>query len=364
MKWIIRLAGLALTLAVLAAAAIYFVAPVQDHLIATMIDDNFANDGSALTRDDALRVAICGSGSPMPDPDRAPACHLVFAGGRIFVVDIGAGAWSRVARWNLPLQSATSVFLTHFHSDHIGDLGEMNLQTWVGQRTVPVTVYGGPGVERVVAGFNEAYALDATHRVDHHGPEFLKPELGAMQASIITGAGGAMLTGSQSAVVFDEGGVKVTAFAVTHDPIFPAYGYRFDFKGRSVVFSGDTVRSDSIAINGKDADVLIHEAMLKDVVARMEASATRHGRTAFAKILHDIPDYHASPRDAAETAAKGGMPHLVLSHVIPPIPHWLAQRVYLRDTNVDGVETHLAFDGMLITLPAGSDEVEFSDIGG
>jgi ribonuclease Z len=163
--------------------------------------------------------------------------------------------------------------------------------------------------------------------------------------------------------VYEADGVKITAFAVDHHPISPAYGYRFDYKDRSVVFSGDTVKAESIAVNGKGADVLIHEAMLKDVVGEMETAANKYGRKNFAKILHDIPDYHASPRDAAEIAVQGGIAHLVLSHVIPPIPHWLGERVFLRDTDLPGLDSHLAYDGMLITLPAGSKDVTFTDLG-
>lgn len=363
MKWIARIVVALALLAVLAGAALYLIPAVQDRVIATIIDNAFSRKTDDLAKDDALRVAICGSGSPMPDPDRAPACNLVFAGGHLFLVDVGAGSWSRAARWNLPLDKTVAVFLTHFHSDHIGDLGEVDLQTWVGHRPAPLLVYGGPGIERVVGGFNEAYAMDHKHRVDHHGPQFLRPELGDMVPRLIAAPDGAALKGQESAIVYDQDGVKITAFAVNHDPIAPAYGYRFDFKGRAVVFSGDTVKTESIAVNGKGADVLIHEAMLKDVVAEMEVAANKYGRTVFAKIMHDIPGYHSSPRDAAEIAAEGGIPHLVLSHVIPPLPYWLGERVFLRDTDIAGVDAHLAFDGMLITMPAGSKDVIFGDLG-
>jgi ribonuclease Z len=363
MKWLFRLLLGVAAFAVAAMAIVWFVPAAQDRLVAGIVDAAMSRTGPDLLKDDALRIAICGSGSPMPDVSRSPACNIVFAAGKAFVVDAGTGSWVHAARWQFPTGAVTAVLLTHFHSDHIGDLGEVNLQSWVGQRPQPLVVYGGPGIERVVAGFNEAYAMDGSHRIAHHGPEFLKPELGVMQARRAANAAGNALTGTESAVIYDADGLTITAFAVDHDPIFPAYGYRFDYKGRSVVFSGDTVKSNSIAVHAKGADVLIHEAMLKDVVAEMEAAAARYGRTSFEKILHDIPDYHASPVDAAETAAEAGVRHLVFSHVIPPIPHWLGERMFLRGTGAGGVDTSLAFDGMLITLPAGSTEAEFGDLG-
>jgi ribonuclease Z len=358
-KFLLYLVGAALLLGAGAAAALYFIPAVQDRVVRAMVDSNMSQDRSALMADDALRVAVCGSGSPMADPDRAPACNLVFAGGEIFVVDIGPGSWSRASRWQIPAGQVSAVLLTHFHSDHIGDMGEVNLQSWVSGRPKPLAVYGGPGVERVVAGYNEAFAMDRTHRIAHHGADFLVPELGILEAHPIAG----VTHGSGSVVVLERNGLKITAFSVDHQPIEPAFGYRFDYKGRSVVFSGDTHKSADLAIAAKGADVLIHEAMAKDAVNVMEASAKSHGRKRIEKILYDILDYHASPRDAAETAAAAGVPTLVLSHLIPPVPGWFAEILFRRGTAIDGVETHIAHDGMLIELPAGSKAVNFSDLG-
>ena len=354
--------GAIIALGAAAFAALYFIPAVQDHVIAGMIASEIGPPRMELVGDDALRVAICGSGSPMPDPDRASACNLVMAGGRIFVVDVGPGSWARVARWRLPVERVGAVFLTHFHSDHLGDLGEANLQSWVAARPEPLVVYGGPGVERVVAGFNDAYAMDRSHRIAHHGADYLPERLGVMEARAIAGADGAPLPLGSSVVVFEADGITVTAFPVEHGPVTPAYGYRFDYKGRSVVFSGDTHRTDELVRMSKGADLLVHEAMLKDVVGWMRAAAEAKGQTRIEHIFHDIPDYHASPRDAALTAQAAGVRHLVLSHLIPPIPHWLGKRLFLRDTGVEGVETHLAWDGMLIELPAGGDEVRFGAV--
>lgn len=362
MKWLVRGVMTVVVLALVAGAAVYYIPAVQDRIIDSQIEAALAVQRDDLVGDDALRIAICGSGSPMPDPDRDAACSVVMAAGHIFVVDAGPGSWSNASGWRLPMGAVEAVFLTHFHSDHIGDLGEVNLQSWVSDRPRQLVVYGGPGVERVVNGFNEAFAMDAEHRVAHHGADYLKPDLGVMTHQVIATSAGDALTGEDSLVIYDRDGIVITAFAVDHHPISPAYGYRFDYKGRSVVFSGDTVKSASLARHAKGADVMIHEAMLMDVVHRMEAAAKAAGRTRFEKVLHDIPDYHASPRDAADVAGEAGVKHLIFSHVIPPLPHWLGERMFLRGTDTPGVDVRLGFDGMLITLPADGGPARFDDL--
>ena len=116
-----------------------------------------------------MRIAVCGSSAPGPSASRAKACVAVFAAGKFYVVDTGPESVESLVLWGIPLQSIGGVLLTHFHSDHIGDLGELQLQTWAAGRPAPLAVYGGPGVEQVVAGFNQAYRPDQGYRTTHHG---------------------------------------------------------------------------------------------------------------------------------------------------------------------------------------------------
>ena len=95
----------------------------------------------------------------------------------------------------------------------------------------------------------------------------------------------------------------------------------------------------------------------------MERVATQYGRDRFAKILFDIRDYHVAPGDAADLAAEAGVKHLVFSHVIPPLPQWLGERMFTRDTDRPGLDVHLGYDGMLITLPADGSAARFDDLG-
>jgi ribonuclease Z len=110
---------------------------------------------------EGLHVALCGSGSPLPDPTRAGPCSVVIAGKHVFVVDAGEGGARNMTLMRIPNGHVEAVFLTHLHSDHIDGLGPMMLLRWTGANaTVPLPIYGPAGTERVVAGVNEAYAID------------------------------------------------------------------------------------------------------------------------------------------------------------------------------------------------------------
>jgi ribonuclease Z len=306
---------------------------------------------SELLAPDALRVLICGSASPLPHPTRARPCTAVFAAGRLWVVDVGPGSWNQLGRWRVPAELG-AVLLTHFHSDHIGELGEWNLQSWVSGRDAPLRVIGPAGVERVVAGFNEAYALDVGYRAAHHGADFMPPAVGVMVPAPIGFANGA-----ERAVVHDAHGLRITAFLVGHAPISPAVGYRFDYRGRSAVVSGDTVKSANLIEVARGADVLVHEAQANHLVALLQESAAVT-RPRASKILGDIPSYHTSPVEAAEIANEAGVKLLVMSHLTPPPTNRVVERIFVR--GVDVVRPSgwvLGDDGMLFTLPADSDGI-------
>ena len=348
------LLGLVVTIAGLVFAGLRIPA-VQDLVLRRIVASRMSAAPPGLFDDDALRVLLCGTSSPMPHPTRAKACVAVFAGGRFWVVDTGPGAWNRLALWQVDGRRIGGVLLTHFHSDHIGELGEFNMQTWVAGRERPLRVYGPPGVERVVAGFAEAYALDSGYRTAHHGADFLPPDVGRMEAVAIPGPA----LGAGPAVVLDQGGMRVTAVAVDHTPIRPAYGYRFDYRGRSVVVSGDTVKDDDLIAAARGADVLVHEAQANHLVALLREEAQRSGRDRLAKILGDIPSYHTSPVAAAEVANAAGVRLLVLSHLTPPPPAALVERAFVRGVGaVRAKGWVLADDGLLVTLPVDSTEVD------
>lgn len=318
-----------------------------------------SRDTSALMKDDALRVAVCGTSAPLPSRARAKACVAVIADGRIYIVDTGPESVENLMLWGLPLDRVDGVLLTHFHSDHIGDLGELNLQTWAAGRPRPLTVHGGPGVEAVVDGFNEAYRLDQVYRTAHHGAQLMPAPTWPLVAHAVALQGPARGAG-RTAIVLDDGGLKITAIELSHGPVTPAYAYRFDYKGRSVVVTGDTSAHRPLAAAAKGADVMVAEALARPMIRTLEVTARDVGRDRVAAIMHDIQNYHASPGEMAGLANEAGVKLLVLYHLLPAPDNLLARRLFTRDMNRarDGDWT-MAEDGSLYTLPLDSAAIRF-----
>ena len=304
---------------------------------------------------DGLNIVLCGAGSPMPDLKRAGPCVAVIAGEQVLIVDVGSGSARQLAPSGIPTGKIAAVLLTHFHSDHIDGLGELLMQRWVnGAHTSPTPVIGPAGVEQVVEGFNRAYTQDFSYRVGHHGAAVVPPG----------GAGGvarpfAPPAPGEQLLVYEAGGLKVTAISVEHPPIVPAVAYRFDYQGRSAVVSGDTKKSVPLARLAQGADLLVHEALSTELVQVLTAGATEAGAGNIAQLTRDILDYHSSPVEAAEVAQAAGAKHLLYYHLVPALPVQRLEPIFLRGVSsaFDGGVT-VGQDRTWISLPAGSSVVK------
>jgi ribonuclease Z len=306
-------------------------------LACTLAPAAFGQPG--LLTDGKLHVILCGTGSPLPDPERVGSCTAVVAGGNVVLIDAGPGSWRKLALANVPQQAVNAIFLTHLHSDHIGDLGEAMTMSWTSGRTAPLDVYGPAGVDRVVSGFNQTYALDAEYRVAHHGDAAVPRKAHDMLAHTVE-------VRDRAVLAFERNGLKVWAFAVDHRPIIPAFGFRLEYGGRRIVITGDTAATPSIPANAKSADLLIHDAMAKPLV-RMAIAATAQAQPRTAKLLTDILTYHASTTDAAQAAAEAGVATLVLSHLVPVPANFGGDAPFLKGVSeVFHGRTVVARDGM------------------
>ncbi|MFP5482662.1 MAG: MBL fold metallo-hydrolase, partial [Gammaproteobacteria bacterium] len=214
------------------------VAYIQRHEITLAMVEKVASErmqNPMTGLDDGLHVGLCGTGSPFPDPDRAAPCTLVIAGKDMFLFDAGSAAAKQIATMGFSTGQLKGVFITHFHSDHIDGLGEVLMTRWAqhtqGQK---LTVHGPSGIAEVMNGFETAYRQDTGYRTAHHGVATMPPELAGADVNQF-----AVQKGSYTTVV-QQPDLLIEAFAVNHQPINPAVGYRINYKGRTVVLSGDT----------------------------------------------------------------------------------------------------------------------------
>ena len=212
--------------------------------------------------------------------------------------------------------------------------------SWVVGRPQPLQIIGPGGVETVVSGLNRAYALDNSYRTGHHGADLLPPELGRLEARAV-----------EEGVVLDEDGLVVAAFAVNHAPVAPALGYRFDYGGRSVVVTGDTVVADGLETAARDVDLLLSDGLSTPIVQAMETAARASGQDRRAKIFLDIQDYHASVRSMIEMAERVNVGQLGFYHLVPAPQNSLMERIWRRDLPSHVMLTN---DFMTFDLPPNS----------
>lgn len=246
---------------------------------------------------DSLKVVLLGTGAgPLVNLQQYGTSTLVEAGGQRFLFDCGRGATQRLTQAGVPLGSITRLFLTHLHSDHIVQLPDLLLTGWAGgQRAVPLAVWGPAGTRDMMEHLQQAFAFDIRMRrdVDEH-----------FSAAGITVVSHDVTTDS---VVFAENGVTVTAFLVDHGPVRPAFGYRVDYAGRSVVLSGDTRVSENLMRHARGTDVLVHE------VVDPEAVRNRPDRPS-AAIVEAIIAHHTTPEQAGEVFRRVAPRLAVYSH--------------------------------------------------
>lgn len=299
---------------------------------------------------DGIHVLLCGAGGPLWDTARSGPCVAVQAGDHLYVVDAGTNGARNIGRFGVGVGRVEAVLVTHAHSDHIDGLGELGVLRWTaGRHATPLPVHGPPVVESVVAGFNLAYRADMGYRVAHHGETVVPASGGGLRAMPFP----LPEEGELVEVIRTDDGVRVSAFRVSHEPVTEAVGYRIDYRDRSVVISGDTAKSDNLIRHAEGVDLLLHEALSAAITGRLASALDGAGAASAAKVMRDVPSYHSTPVEAAESAAEAGAKALVLYHVIPPLRLGSMEGVYMRGVEdaFDGPVT-LGTDGTLVSLPA------------
>lgn len=347
MKLLIKTILISLTLGI-ASWVIIQVPSVQDRLMLSVVS-GMANSFGKLHNEDGLSAAVCGSRSPIPSPGRAETCILVQAGEEMFVVDIGDGSNDNLRNWGINYGEIKAVLLTHLHSDHFADLPGLHQGAWIlAGRKDKLKVYGPEGVETVTQGIEMAYGPDYDFRNEHHGNAIAPIEYAGFDTQTID---------LSNPVIYENGELKITAFKVIHEPIEPALGYKFEYKGRSIVITGDTSYAQSVIDNSMNIDILFHEAQANHMVDIIQSFADENGAPLRAKVMEDIKTYHTTLVEAAEIANIANVKKLVFYHLTPAPRNYLTELIFVRGVDEVRKEWTLADDGTLIILPIDSEEI-------
>jgi len=246
------------------------------------------------------RLILLGTaGGPTPKKAGAATAHAVVIDDVLYVVDCGNGVGRQLALANIPIMSLRHVFITHHHSDHNADYGNLLSLAWATGLGTRMDTWGPPPLAKMTELFLQMNVADLDVRVKDEG----RPPLGPLVHPHEVTTGG---------LVMQDERVKVTAALVEHPLVAPALAFRFDGPDRSIVFSGDTTRSDALIALARGADVLVHEAMwlpgIDRIVAR-EPNATT--------LRKHLLESHTVAEDCGRVAEAAGVKTLVLSHFVP-----------------------------------------------
>jgi ribonuclease Z len=244
-----------------------------------------------------IEITLLGTGSPIPDPNRAGPATLVRAGGQVFLVDCGRGVLQRAAAVGVGAAGLSALLLTHLHSDHIGDLGDLIITRWIttfAPDPAPFPIIGPPGTAETVEAMLKAFGQDIGYRIAHHAD--------------ITGPPPIEVHEYTEGPVWDRDGVSIRVAPTDHRPVAPTIGFRIDSDGASVVLAGDTVPCAGLDELAAGAGALVHTVIRKDIVMQIPQQR-----------FQDICDYHSSVEEAAATAARAGVGTLVMTHYVPAL---------------------------------------------
>ena len=277
------------------------------------------NRAAANTARKSRLILLGTAGGPTPKPNRAAPAQVIVVDNKSYVIDCGSGVARQMVLAKLKLASIRNVFLTHHHSDHNADYGNLLLLAWATDLTTPVDTYGPPPLANMTRLFLELNDYDIQIRIADEGRPPLKDLIVPHE---ITGDG----------LVMQDDNVKVTAALVEHPLVKPAFAYRFDCPDRSIVISGDTRPSQNLVKLAQGADVLVHEVMHLPSIEQLIATEPN------AKTLREhLLASHTTTEQVGRIATEAGVKTLVLSHFVPGGYPFLKDEVWF-----DAVRPHFA----------------------
>lgn len=259
------------------------------------------------------RLILLGTGGgPRPRVDRVASAQVILVDDFAYVIDCGDGVSRQLVAAGVPLTQLRHILVTHNHSDHNLDYGNLIYSAWVVGLDRRIDTWGPPPLEKMTKLFLEMNAYDIDIRI---ADERKLPLVPLVHAHEIT----------KGETLFNENGVIVTCALVTHPLVEPAFAYRFDTPDRSIVISGDTAPSDTLIQLAKGADVLVHEAMYLPAIDRLVARTPNAPR-----LKEHILASHTTAEDAGRVAQAAGVKLLVLSHLVPADDRTITDEMWVR----------------------------------
>ena len=283
----------------------------------------------AMTRRTRL-VMLATGGGPRPRASRGNTAHALVVDDVLYVVDCGSGVARQLVQADIALTTLRHVFITHHHSDHNLDYGNVIMQAWASGLRTRVDAWGPPPLAKMTRLYFEMNAYDIDTRIADEGRVPLVPLVHVHELT-------------QAGPVMQDERVKVSATLVDHPPVVPAFAFRFDGPDRSIVFSGDTNMSDNLVRLAKGADLLVHEALWVPAVDRLVARVPNAST-----LKKHIIDSHTSAEDAGRVAAAAGVKTLVLSHLVPADDPAVTEPMW-----IDAARAH--FKGEIVVARDGMD---------
>ncbi len=239
------------------------------------------------------------------------SAQVIIVDDALYVIDCGDGVARQLVIAGASLDKLRHVFITHHHSDHNADYGNLLLLSWASGLRTPVGTWGPPPIDQITRLFLDMSAYDIGIRIADEGRVPLEPLIRVHELT-------------QPGAVMQDENVKVTCALVDHPLVKPAFAYRFDTADRSIVFSGDTRPSDNLVKLARGADILVHEALYVPGLDRLA------GRVAYASTLKKhITNSHTAVEDCGRVAAAAGVKTLVLSHFVPPDDPMITEEMWV-----------------------------------
>lgn len=294
----------------------------QEKLIDRFVENRANNSWrlELLEDTESLTLITIGTSSLLPS-ERAQTCNIVIANGEVLVFDLGQGSFSNIENLRIPFLKSTQIFISNWHSDHFIDLPAFINRGWLLGRKGKITISGPKGLDKIVDGIDSMLRTESQMRSQTHGTDHMDLTYMDIGKNVIESS-------TKQKMVYQNGELTVSAINVGLATQMPTLAYKIEYKGKSIVISGDTPYDENMISFAAGADILLYGAMEKDLVERASRLQIESGNNRNATLLKNIIPRYSSPQDAARIAEKSSAKKLILTSLAPPPENPISRRVF------------------------------------